>query len=346
MKRLIFILSLVVIALAACDSNNPSTPRRGFRNRSLLVPSSSGNPYEVMVVAEDSVWDGYPGRALDVVLNKEIPMLPRPAESVFHVSRITPDHFNRISNLFRNIIVLKVNPRTTAPKMSFERDAFSSPQLIITIQGPDERDLSMYITEHTQTIIQFISSEEINRNAELLESQYNKDFYDKAKEMFDCELFIPVDVRKMKIGDNFIWASNDGINSIQNICIYSYPYVSTKELTRKGFISLRDTFMRRNIPGGQPNQYMTTNHEFVQTKAINVQGRYVMEARGLWRVENDIMGGPFISHSEIDTVNNRIIVVEGFVYAPDKMKRTMLRRLEAALYTLRLPVAKQTNTNE
>jgi len=48
------------------------------------------------------------------------------------------------------------------------------------------------------------------------------------------------------------------------------------------------------------------------------------------------MGGPFVSHSRLDEKNNRVIVVEGFVYAPDKMKRTMLRRLEAALYTLEI----------
>ena len=62
-----------------------------------------------------------------------------------------------------------------------------------------------------------------------------------------------------------------------------------------------------------------------------------MEARGLWEMTTEAMGGPFVSHSRIDTVNNRIIVVEGFVFAPDKMKRTMIRRLEAALYTLELP---------
>ena len=53
----------------------------------------------------------------------------------------------------------------------------------------------------------------------------------------------------------------------------------------------------------------------------------------------EAMGGPFVSHSQVDTINNRVIVVEGFVYAPDKMKRTMIRRLEAALYTLELPAA-------
>ena len=49
------------------------------------------------------------------------------------------------------------------------------------------------------------------------------------------------------------------------------------------------------------------------------------------------MGGPYVSHHRVDTENNRVIVVEGFVYAPEKMKRGMIRRLEGSLYTLMLP---------
>lgn len=58
-------------------------------------------------------------------------------------------------------------------------------------------------------------------------------------------------------------------------------------------------------------------------------------------MENDGMGGPFVSHSRVDTVNNRVIVVEGFVFAPEKMKRGLIRRLEGALYTLNLPKEKE-----
>ena len=95
--------------------------------------------------------------------------------------------------------------------------------------------------------------------------------------------------------------------------------------------------MRANIPGEHPGSHMATNHEFCDVTNMDIQGHYVQEARGLWEMTGEAMGGPFVAHSQVDTVNNRVIVVEGFVYAPDKMKRTMLRRLEAALYTLRLP---------
>ena len=150
-------------------------------------------------------------------------------------------------------------------------------------------------------------------------------------------LTIPVDIKKMKVCEDFIWASNDALSGLQNIVIYSYPYVTEKVFRKGVYIALRDSFMKKNIPGGKPNQYMATDKNHVEVKNITVRGEYAQEARGLWHMENDAMGGPFVAHSVVDTVNNRIIVVEGFVYAPEKMKRTMIRRLEAALYTLRVP---------
>ena len=35
--------------------------------------------------------------------------------------------------------------------------------------------------------------------------------------------------------------------------------------------------------------------------------------------------------------NHRVVVAEGFVYAPETDKRNFMRRIEAALFTLRLP---------
>ena len=65
-----------------------------------------------------------------------------------------------------------------------------------------------------------------------------------------------------------------------------------------------------------------------------------MEARGLWRIKGDFMGGPFVSHTRLDKASHRIITTEVFIYSPDKMKRDLMRRLEASLYTLQLPTEK------
>lgn len=327
------LLAMTVGMLASCDVGTGKVHRR---HKSLLTPSSSGNPYEVLVVAEDSLWNGYAGKALQQVLEHPIPMLPQ-EEATFNVSHVTLKHYDRITNIFRNIIKIEIDEYSTEPHFSVVRDMFSTPQLILTIKGPSHKELSTFITEKTKYIIDYISAEEINRNAMMLEERHNIKFNDMVKEVFGCELYIPSDLKQIKRGKNFIWASDDGVNVIQSICIYSYPYATERVFTLDAYVKLRNWFMKENIPGAKPNQYMTTTKGFVQVKNINVQGHYVQEARGLWNMANDMMGGPFIAHSQVDTINNMVVVVEGFVYAPDKMKRTMIRRLQSALYTLKLP---------
>ncbi|MBP5377405.1 MAG: DUF4837 family protein [Bacteroidaceae bacterium] len=335
-----FAILLSVLLLAGCaGEKHPHGQRRS--KASLLTPTSSGNSYEVMVVADDSVYKGYAGKALQTILDYPLLGLPQ-AEPQFHKSHITQKSYNKITNIFRNIVRINISREYTKAKMTVEHDVHSTPQLIITVQGPNQVVVSQYITEHTRDITSLITSQEINTMANNLYYEHNVKFAKKVKEMFDCELYIPVDINKMKIGKDFIWASDDGLSVIQNICIYSLPYVSEKMLTRNPYIALRDKVMAENIPGGHEGSVMRTNHEFVWTKNIRVRDDVAMEARGLWEMSVEAMGGPFVSHSRIDTVNSRIIVVEGFVYAPDKMKRTMLRRLEAALYTLELPTDTKT----
>ena len=82
---------------------------------------------------------------------------------------------------------------------------------------------------------------------------------------------------------------------------------------------------------------MKTDSLCTLVKPINVHNSYAMEMRGLWYMEKDCMGGPFVSHSRVDIETNSVVVVEGFVYAPEKMKRGLIRRLEGSLYTLQLP---------
>ena len=55
--------------------------------------------------------------------------------------------------------------------------------------------------------------------------------------------------------------------------------------------------------------------------------------RGYWEVENDYMGGPFVSHAFFSRDGVDIIVAEAFVYAPKYDKRQYLRQTESILYS-------------
>ena len=124
---------------------------------------------------------------------------------------------------------------------------------------------------------------------------------------------------------------------MENICMYSYPYEGPETFNKEYILHKRDSVMEKNLPGEKPGMYMQTDTLCTMIKPIVVHGMYAMETRGLWIMKDDCMGGPFVSHSRVDTEANKVLVVEGFVYAPEKMKRGLMRRLEGSLYTLMLP---------
>jgi hypothetical protein len=53
-----------------------------------------------------------------------------------------------------------------------------------------------------------------------------------------------------------------------------------------------------------------------------------MQARGIWRMEKDFMGGPFVTYLIPDPDKKRIIFIDGFVYAPGQKKRFEMRKLD------------------
>ncbi|MCD9562260.1 DUF4837 family protein, partial [Tenacibaculum maritimum] len=60
-----------------------------------------------------------------------------------------------------------------------------------------------------------------------------------------------------------------------------------------------------------------------------IDNKKAYETRGKWEVKNDFMAGPFLNYTVIDKKNNRLIIFEGFTYAPSINKREFLFELEA-----------------
>jgi hypothetical protein len=72
-------------------------------------------------------------------------------------------------------------------------------------------------------------------------------------------------------------------------------------------------------------------------KEINFKGRFAVQLRGLWKVNNYYMGGPFISYAMVDEGTNRLYYVEAFLYSPGEEQRDDLRELNTILKTFDFP---------
>ena len=326
MKKLI-LLALIILTITGCGN---------------VSKHSIGNPYEVLVVCDDHIWEAPAGRALLYALDTDIPGLPQ-SERSFRISRVTEKHFRGSTKAFRNIIFVDINEnRYTQNSFKFTRDVFATPQVYMGIHSPSMQEFEKFVTENSQVIVDFLTRVEIERQMNVLEGGYNEKAFKIVKDMFGCELKVPGYLNGHMKGENFVWLSdfNDPKAEIQSFMVYSYPYTSTDNFSRENYIHMRDSVMKRNIRAKRMDQYIKTVDWSVEITEGSYRDRYIQVVRGLWEMENDIMGGPFVSHSVVDEINNRVIVVEAFLYAPNRKKGSMMRKLEASLYTLRLPADK------
>ena len=64
---------------------------------------------------------------------------------------------------------------------------------------------------------------------------------------------------------------------------------------------------------------------FISTFESN--GTTSFTIKGLWKMENAFMGGPFISYVFQDTLRDKVVVTEGFLFNPGEDKRNTLQEL-------------------
>lgn len=153
----------------------------------------------------------------------------------------------------------------------------------------------------------------------------------QALKPMGCTLTIPEGMTLSRKAKDFLWFTDNGASIMRNICLYSYP---AEALDTALVIQKRDSVMRQNMPGEEPQMYMKTEAGLPVGYQWSAGG--ILRTSGWWEMEGDMMGGPFVSHSRLDKKRGRILVAEAFLYAPDRDKELPLQRLEEALQTLRL----------
>ena len=74
----------------------------------------------------------------------------------------------------------------------------------------------------------------------------------------------------------------------------------------------------------------------LQFDEVNFQGRYAVRMKGLWRMSDHSMGGPFLSYLLYDEDQRRIYFLDGSIFAPRYEKRKLIQDIDVMMHTLRL----------
>lgn len=332
-----FVLSLLVLNSCIDDDFNTT------KNK----PENSGELGEVLLVIDKPYWDGVLVKTIKDSLEKLNFSLPQP-EPFMNVKLVSSKHFTASSNTHHTVLYIDLvanandfKAKLDGPKL----DVWAKNQTMYKIYAKTEAEALAVFVENFY-VLQYAFE---NRIREMALAKVSESTNAAINEELALTLKLNANIPKgFTVAGNFgdmVWLSQlrmryaDGNDHEVQIGLffYTYPYFDSTTFSQEWQLNKRDSLTKKYIKGDIEGSYMLTERsEGLASKEFMFNDQYVFETRGLWRMQNALMGGPFMSISFYDEPNKRIVTLDGFIYAPYFRKMEYLREVEAILYSYKL----------
>ncbi len=327
------LLVFTIVLLVSCK-DKPS-------NEILL--DSSGNINNVSVVLDNELWDGSVGDAIRSVLAAPIYGLPQD-EPLFTISQIPPSVFTGFVTKNRTILKIEVSNNSDIRILD---NVYAQPQKVVVISGKSRQEIIDIIVENASKIVTTFRNEEIAERQRQMSKSPHK--YKSIEKKLGLTIQFPSAYRISKESDNFFWIRKDITTGTTNLMIFEVPYNAIKrnDSLVNQIVKIRDSIGKFYIKGRQDGEitssgekiesYMTTEDAYAPfVHETILDNKATIEAKGIWDLKEDFMGGPFINYAIEDKINKRWVIVEGFAFAPSVEKRDYMLELEAIIKTIKI----------
>ena len=320
MNKTLFLFISVSFFFVACN-----------QKKQTAASESLAKMNAVSVIIDDQLWNGEVG---DSIRNKfASPVLGlQEEEPIFTLNQYPGKLLEGFITNSRNIIVIKKEAKS---KFYIKENEYVTPQLAVHFSGNSVRELLDSIEKNAPKIIQDIKTSEIK----VFQSHIinTKLVSDKISSRFDIQLNIPLKYKIVVQGKKFIWLKKEITSGNLSLLLYQVPISNLKNTFNvvNSITKIRDSIGNRYIHGSKPRTRMITEPAFSPyLSKITIAETEAYETKGTWDLKNDFMSGPYINYAFMDKKSNRILVVEGFCYAPSKEKRDLMLELESIIKTI------------
>lgn len=329
MKKAVAILILTLLVFSC---------KTGEGKGGYTLPTSNGKTNKILVVTKGVDWQGALGDEIRRVFGEHQVGLPQP-ETLLSVGQVDPSGFSGFMRNAKAILILQEGEKEG---ISVENNKYADPQVIVYGIAKNKEGLKNLIKNRGKEIINIFKSEDIKFTQRIFKKERVDETKFKTIQNLDITVDIPKRYRLVEDTGEFLWlrqhlksgiARGDGTN---NILIYSVP-LQDENTVADNITAVRDTIGKKHIPGSKEGMYMITEQAYTPfTFESEIDGKKAYETRGKWEVKNDFMAGPFINYTIIDKKNNRLVIFEGFTYAPSVNKRDFLFELEAIAKSMKI----------
>lgn len=298
-----------------------------------VVSASSGKINYVSVVVDNELWEGSVGKAIRDSIGEAVYGLPQDEPS-FSMRQMPPSVFTDFAT--KNRTVLKIEKGKDADVKIYE-NPYAKPQKVVVVSGKTNKEIVKQLYASKAKIISTFKTEEIKERQRRIKKSLNKTNNIEAKLGLTIEF--PSAYRVAKEDNNFFWIRRDIETGTLNLLLYEMPLnaISKGETAIDDVIKMRDSISKTHIPGPAEDTYMITDNSYWPFLGKTIlDNKPTIETKSTWVVKNAFMSGPFINYVIEDVVNNRLLVVEGFVFAPSVAKRDYVFELESIIKSIKI----------
>ncbi|OUW34440.1 MAG: hypothetical protein CBD39_04030 [Flavobacteriaceae bacterium TMED179] len=314
---------LFLFSLFSCNSN--------IDKNQAFVPESSGNLNHVTIVMPEIDWKSSLGNTVRDsmgVIYKGLPL----DEPQYSLRYMNPATFKGFARQNRNIIWFR---KDSISRFQLAKNQFARPQILALITGQDQENQAFSFEENVSLLRRIIAENE--RKEKLRRINKSLSTENNLREKFGIRLEYPSAYKTVKDTTNFVWIQKSIQKGHLNLVVYTLPENSIDGAFNKKILNIRDSIGRLYIPGRLPGSYLITERAFrPYFFKVNLDGKKGYLTKGTWEVANDFMAGPFVNYMIHDSVQKRLVVIEGFAFAPSVSKRDYMFELNTILSTLKL----------
>jgi len=297
------------------------------------LPLSAGKVNMVAVIMDSDQWKGKVGDSIRSIYGAPTDGLPM-EEPLFSLKQINPELFTSPITHYRSVLMINSSDKK---QYKVRKNVYAKPQKIIYISGTDD-EIVEQLSKNAKNGINTFKENELYSKQRFIRNALSDD--KTLEETFGISLNIPSVYKMVKKEDNFVWYERKVKNGTMNIITYAMPYgsIPKDDTTVDAIIKMRDSIGKAYVPGRDPEtMYMITEKAYAPyLYEATIDNKFAFETKGMWEVYGFQMAGPFINYAVEDEANNRLMVIEGFTFAPSEDKRDFMFEIEAILKSLKI----------
>lgn len=348
LSRIIFISILFILASCKNEVIRTMEPKA----------SALGKMNEIVVVADDEIWESPAGDTFRYYFESAYPIMPQP-EPLFDIRHFTATELKDepMRKELRSYTILAdlsdENSPTTmmvkkdlgsekfnaalekqAPGNSVGANKWANGQILFYLYGSDNKSLAEAVKTSFPAV-----AKRVNKHDEkgILASIYGVErshlgLSKKLQDLYGLDLDVPGSFQEAIYDEenNFVWLRKDDNDSSLSFFFQKIPYTSTDQLDKANLIKIRNELGKAYVTTDTEGDIMVVNDRNlpVYEYQSEIDGFYVKELRGVWEMSKDFFGGPFASYAIVKDLDKEIIFIDAFIYAPGKEKKYYMQQMD------------------